>query len=404
MRNRIFFRAAPSAQRACELQRLDQVGDVVGLGVERLQRRRGRRGRREVVLIEVEDQLPGVDGGAPVVEPPDVELRRARQQIGAAADVRGVAPEGQLLIDLDQLGEALQRRRQPLDLRERVGVERIGRQHLAPGGERDSPRLQLVLLQVGHARQQRGRLRPLQDLALHLEDRRQARPGAALLVDRRQDLARRAGAGPAPPAASRAAGGHLRGWAPSRRSLPADRARRRRCRAVRRAGRRAGTPAPASRSPGRSRRASRAALRDRSSAPGPRRAVPARGGRAGRTDRAPASSRTPRARGRDRRATPRRARRSAPADLAARARRAPPAGARRGARAAPASAAPPCTDARARGRRRRASARRRGSARRPSPPPAPAPAASPRARRRPPAGRAADCGLPSCRPPRAACR
>ena len=188
MRNRSFFRAAAVGPARLQLQRLDQVGDVVGLGVERLQRRRGRRGGREVVLIEVEDQLPGVDGRPPVVETPGVELRGTRQQIGAAADVGGVAPERQLLIDVDQLGEPLQRRGETFDLRERVGVERVGGQHLAPGGERDGPRLQLVLLQVGHARQQRRRLRPLQNLALDLEDRGQARPGAALLVDRRQDL------------------------------------------------------------------------------------------------------------------------------------------------------------------------------------------------------------------------
>ena len=71
---------------------------------------------------------------------------------------------------------------------ERVGVLGVGGQHLTPGGERDGPRLQLVLLQVGHARQKRRRLRPLQHLPLNLEDGGQAGPGAALLVDRRQDL------------------------------------------------------------------------------------------------------------------------------------------------------------------------------------------------------------------------
>ncbi len=171
-----------------EAQRLDQIADVAGLGVERLQRRRRGSGRREVVQIQIEDQLPGLDGGAPVVELPDVELRRAGQQVRASVDVGGVATEGQLLIDVDQLGVALERGAEPLDLDEGVGVLRIGRQHLPPGGERHGPRLQLVLLQIGDAGQQRRRGGPLLHLTLDLEDRRQARPGAAGLVDRLEDL------------------------------------------------------------------------------------------------------------------------------------------------------------------------------------------------------------------------
>ena len=68
-------------------QDLDQRRDVAGLGVQRLERGRRRLGRRRVLGVEVQHQLPGVDGGAPVAEAPAVELRRARQQIGAARDV-----------------------------------------------------------------------------------------------------------------------------------------------------------------------------------------------------------------------------------------------------------------------------------------------------------------------------
>ena len=168
-------------------QDLDQRGHVAGLGVQGLERRRrGPRGL-EVFEIEVQHQLPGVDGGAPVAEAPAVEPRRARQQIGASADVGGVAAEGQLLVDVDQLGEPLERGGQTLDLGQRLRVPGVDRQHLAPGGQRRRARLQLVLLQIGDARQHRRRLGPLQRLALHLEHRHQTRPGAARLVERLED-------------------------------------------------------------------------------------------------------------------------------------------------------------------------------------------------------------------------
>jgi hypothetical protein len=117
-----------------------------------------------------------------------VQLRGPRQQIGAPGDVRGVALERQLLIDVDQLGEPFQRHPQALDLGQRVGVAGVGRQHLSPGRQRRALRLQLVLLQVRDARQQRRRGRAVQDLPLDVEDRRQAGPGAARLVHRLEDL------------------------------------------------------------------------------------------------------------------------------------------------------------------------------------------------------------------------
>ncbi len=188
MRNSSALRSSGvSAQRACWRRILtsDAMSPVsaysassaaaAGLAVSRLSTSRFKH------------QLPGVDGRAPVAEAPAVEPRRARQQIGAARDVGGVAVEGQLLIDVDQLGEALEQRGQPLDLGERVGVAGLHGQHLAPGRQRRRARLQLVLLQIGDARQHRGRLAPLQRLALDLEHGDQARPGAARLVERLED-------------------------------------------------------------------------------------------------------------------------------------------------------------------------------------------------------------------------
>ena len=95
---------------------LHQAGDVARLGVQLLQRGRGRRRRVGVLGIEGEDQLPDVDRRAPVAQAPRVQLGRPRQQVGAARDVGRVLLERQLLIDVDQLGEALQHGAEALDL------------------------------------------------------------------------------------------------------------------------------------------------------------------------------------------------------------------------------------------------------------------------------------------------
>ena len=111
MRNRIFLRVG-ARRRPAHLHREDlhQPGDVAGLGVQPLQRGRRRRGGVGVVRIEGEHQLPDVDRRAAVAEAPREQLGRARQQVGAAGDVAGVALERQLLVDVDQLREPLQRR------------------------------------------------------------------------------------------------------------------------------------------------------------------------------------------------------------------------------------------------------------------------------------------------------
>ena len=256
----------PGRPARLEGQDLDQARHVARLGVERLERRRRRSSRLEVVRVDVEDQLPDVDGRPTVAELLRIEPRRARQQVGAAAHVRHLQLESELLVDVDQLGEPLEGDRQPFDLRERLGVAGIGRQHLPPGCERDGAGLQARLLQLGDAGEQRPRRRSLERLPLHLQDRDQAGPGSAPLVDRRRGSAPPAAGARPDSRAARAGGARPRGTVPPARFPRAARALPPRRRGGKRAARRGETPAPAPPSPTPAPPACRAASRGRASA------------------------------------------------------------------------------------------------------------------------------------------
>ncbi len=166
-------------------------------------------------------------------------------------------------------------------------------------------------------------------------------------------------------------------WLGAVSTIPSSRSSARgRCRAVPRADRRVGTPAPASRSARRSRRGSRAALRGRSALP--RRVEPlerAVGAQVGRIELQHLLVRLRARVGSASDASSSSAICASRSSRLARVERSQLACVQQP-YAAPASAAPPCRGGPARGRRRRASARRPGSARRPSPPPARVPAAS----------------------------
>src|SRR5581483_5492325 len=158
------------------VQDVDQLGPRLGRLVEARERRRRRTRGLLVRRIEIEQPPPRRAPLLDVAQIVLVQLGDFFQQLAAQLDVFRLGRDQRLLPRRRQVAEPPEHHRQPLDVLAHLRVRRIDAQRLAPRGERQLPRAQLLLLQLGEALQQRRRLAPGRRLALRAEHQRQLGP------------------------------------------------------------------------------------------------------------------------------------------------------------------------------------------------------------------------------------
>ncbi len=160
-------------------QHMHKPRDVADLGVEILQRFRRRPAGVGITGVEVQHAAPGRDGRLAIGQVGHAQAGRAREQVGDARQVGGVALVRQGLVQGDEVVVAAERAAQPLGLGQRGFGVRVEVEHGPPGVERLRGRAQLVLLQLGLAHEQGDSAGARGHLALDLQDLRQPCPVAA---------------------------------------------------------------------------------------------------------------------------------------------------------------------------------------------------------------------------------
>ena len=117
-----------------------------------------------------------------------VQLGGVLEQLAAQRQIARIGGEERLFPRRRQLRLPAEQHRQPLDVVADVLVGRIDAQRLAPRRQRQLPRAQPLLLQLGQLRQQRRRVVPLGRLALRAEHQRQLGPRLVLAIERLERL------------------------------------------------------------------------------------------------------------------------------------------------------------------------------------------------------------------------
>src|SRR6185312_2561668 len=174
------------------VQDVDELTPALGRFVQPRQRRRRRPRRVQVRRIELEQPLPGRARLVDVAELVLVQLGRALEELAAQRQVRRLGGEERLFPRRRQLRLPPEEVRQSLDVDADLLVRRIDAQRFAPRGQRQLPRAQPLLLQLGQLRGERRRLVPavpdLGRLALRTEHQRQLRPRLVLAIERLERL------------------------------------------------------------------------------------------------------------------------------------------------------------------------------------------------------------------------
>ena len=176
--------ATPGRRGDLALEDVEQIGVAAGLPIQA----RELAERLRVVLVAVEQLEVCGDRLVGLAEHDLVHLGDAHEQRAGVGHRAGVQLAAQ---HVDQLAPFLGALVQALERVERAGVGRLVLQHVAPRRDRGGAIAELVLLERGHARQQRAALvRILGPLGLAARDVAQRLPPLLLFVEARE---RRAG-------------------------------------------------------------------------------------------------------------------------------------------------------------------------------------------------------------------
>ena len=170
------------------VQDVDERAPILGRLVQPRQRRRRRPRRVQVRRIEIEQALPGGARLVHVAELVLVQLGRALEELAAQRQVDGSEARNASSHAAASSACRPSSDRQPLDVAADALVGRIDAQRLAPRRQRQLPRAEPLLLQLGELRQQRRRLVPFGRLALRAEHERQLRPRLVLAIERLERL------------------------------------------------------------------------------------------------------------------------------------------------------------------------------------------------------------------------
>ncbi len=170
------------------MQDVDERAPILGRLVQPRQRRRRRPRRVQVRRIEVEQPPPRRARPIDVLEIVFVQLGRFLQQLAAQLEIVGIGRQERLFPRRRQLRLPAEQERQSLDVVARALVGRVEPQRLAPRRQRQLPRAQLLLLQLGQLRQERRRVAPFGGFALRAEHQRQLRPRFVGAIERLERL------------------------------------------------------------------------------------------------------------------------------------------------------------------------------------------------------------------------